>query len=156
MPGFMDNFTFGGASVDFKGKATATEHFLGAVFAEDAQIKTSVTDAKGLDFGSNEGYYKDYAAIRIQRMDKFADANLENVEITVYDSADNKSFAAACKLIIPKDKLNLANRTPYLLHVPSGIRRYVAMSVKFTVASGKTLATLTGGSFIAQMTPSRW
>lgn len=155
MPGFMDNYVFGGAKVDFAGQATAKELFLGATFASGSQIKASASAAKGLDYGSNEGYYKQYAAVRIQRMDQF-DSELGSVEISLYDSEDNSTFSQALKLVVSAEDLENANRTPILVVVPSSIKRYVAMSVKFTAASGKTLASLTKGSFLAQITPTRW
>lgn len=155
MPGFMDNYVFGGAKVDFSTQATAKELFLGATFANGSQIKTTAAAAKGLDYGSNEGYYKQYAAVRIQRMDAF-DAELGSVEITLYDSEDNTTFSQASKLFVKAEDLANANRTPILMVVPSTVKRYLAMSIKFTAASGKTLTALTKGSLIAQITPTRW
>lgn len=155
MPGFMDNYVFGGAKVDFAGQDTAKELFIGATFANASQIKTTAAAAKGLDYGTNEGYYKQYAAVRVQRMDKF-DAEVGSVEITLYDSEDNATFTQAAKLFLRASDLDGANRTPVLMVVPSTVKRYVAMSIKFNVASGKTLAKLTKGSLLAQITPTRW
>lgn len=157
MPGYFSNFIFGGAKVDFKDTATASAVYIGAKFASGAQKKTSAADAKGLDFGDDE-YFRTKAVIRIKRMDKFKDANLESITFQFYTSEDNTTFTKlAGEMTIDKDVLNEHGQSqPFYMSIPCNFKRYICLGVKFNVKASQTLTTVTSGSIMAELTHPRY
>lgn len=153
MPGYFSNYIFGGAKVDFNGQATASACYLGAVFATGSQKKTSAADAKGLDFGDDE-YFKRRAVVRINRIDKFKDENLESVTFDFYTSDDNSTFTkTGGGFTVEKERLNDTMQSqPLYFSLPCTFKRYVCLAVTFKIKSSQSLANLTSGSIMATLT----
>ena len=157
MPGYFSNFIFGGAKVDFKSTSTASAVYLGAVFASGDQKKTSAATAKGIDFGDDD-YFKNRAVIKINRIDKFKDENLESLTFEFYTSKDNADFTKqAGSMTISKEKLNESGQSqPFYMTVPCNFDRYVCLGVKFNKKASQTLDTITSGSIMAVLTDPKY